>query len=119
MSTATIEQEASSSTKRDSTPSRDPAPLRPDVDTWKGIRVVGESTVARILGLDVDRLVPAGAILAVCFCVAQQADWIPYASIVAVALGAMLAHKGSGNRASAPVESAKDPPQPGGLQIRT
>ncbi len=114
MSNSTIEQEV---TNQD--PSvQDPTPLRPDLDAWKGFRVVGESAVARILGLDTDRLVPAGAILAICFSVAQQADWIPYASIVAIALGAMLAQKGSGNRASAPIESTKDPPQSRGLQIR-
>ncbi len=118
MSSSTIvEHEATSSNNQDPV-LQDLEPLRPEPDPWKGLRVVGESAVARILGLDADRLVPAGAILAICFSVYQQADWIPYASIVAVALGAMLAQKGSGNRASAPIESTKDPPQPGGLQVR-
>ena len=86
--------------------------MRPDLDLWDGLRVVGESTVTRILGLDVNRLVPVSAILAICYCVVQQADWIPYASIVIVALGTMHLQKVRETRASAPIESTKDPPQP-------
>ena len=99
---------------------QDLAPLGLDLVPWrKGIR---ESVVTQILGLDADRLVPTLGILAICFFVTQQANWIAYVGIVAlvaVALGArLLAQKGSGPRASPPIESTKDPPQLGDLQIR-
>lgn len=89
-----------------------PPPLRPDFDGWDGLRAVGHSTAARILHLDADRLVPVSAFMAVCFCVVKQADWIPYTSIVIIALSAMLLRKGIGNDATTPFESTKDPPQP-------
>ena len=88
--------------------------LRPNVDAWDGLRAVVEST--SVLKLDAIRLVPVSAFLAIGYCVAHQADWIPYASIVTIALGTMLVLKGSVNVATS-IESSKDPPQPRNLEV--
>ncbi len=88
-------------------------PLRPNLEAWSGLRVVAD-TIAR---LDSAALVPLGAFAAIGYCATQQADWVPYASIISIALSAMLLQRGRAHAAT-PIESTKDPPQPGGLAVR-
>ncbi len=91
--------------------------LRPAVDPWKtGIREVAESTAARILRLESSHLVQLGALLAVYGCATQGAGWMPYVSILSIALIAMLFPKVIHAETSS--ETSKDPSESRGVSGR-